>query len=329
MPTPSTIHPTSLAEAVVAGDRAALARAITLVESTRADHHDAARAVLAEILPHTGGAMRVGVTGVPGAGKSTLLDALGGRLIDAGHRVAVLAVDPSSARSGGSILGDKTRMERLAVDKNAFVRPSPTTGTLGGVARRTREALLLCEAAGYDVVFVETVGVGQSETAVAAMTDVFLLLVLAQGGDELQGIKRGIMELADVVAVHKSDLGEAEAKEAVRRYRAALHLFPPPPSGWTPQVRAASSRTGDGLDDLWTAVTACFDLQKSSGFLDRNRAAQRAAHLNETIRAALVERFEADPAVQAARAEVETDVRAGRLTPEDGAAHLLALLAPP
>jgi len=323
--------PTSsaLAEAVVSGDRAALARAITLAESTRADHQAVAREVLAEVLPRTGGAIRVGVTGVPGAGKSTLLDALGGRLIDAGHRVAVLAVDPSSARSGGSILGDKTRMERLAVDPGAFVRPSPTAGTLGGVARRTREALLLCEAAGYDVVFVETVGVGQSETAVAAMTDVFLLLVLAQGGDELQGIKRGIMELADVVAVHKSDLGADAAKEAVRRYRSALHLFPPAPSGWTPQVLAASSRTGEGQDDLWALVRECFDHQKVSGYLERNRAAQREAHLDETIRAALVERFAASPAVQAARTEVEADVRAGRVTPEDGAARLLAVFAQP
>lgn len=328
MPPPNP-NSTLLAEGIISGDRAALARAITLAESTRAEHQAVAQAVLAEVLPRTGGAVRVGVTGVPGAGKSTLLDALGGRLIDAGHRVAVLAVDPSSARSGGSILGDKTRMERLAVDARAFVRPSPTAGTLGGVARRTREALLLCEAAGYDVVFVETVGVGQSETAVAAMTDVFLLLVLAQGGDELQGIKRGIMELADVVAVHKSDLGADAAKEAVRRYRAALHLFPPSPSGWTPQVLAASSRTGEGLDALWQAVQACFDAQQASGYLDTHRAAQRTAHLDETIRAALAERFEAHPAVQAARAAVETDVRDGRLTPEDGAARLLALFSSP
>lgn len=326
---PALPNPSALTEAVVSGDRAALARAITLAESTRADHQAVAREVLAEVLPRTGGAIRVGVTGVPGAGKSTLLDALGGRLIDAGHRVAVLAVDPSSARSGGSILGDKTRMERLAVDPRAFVRPSPTAGTLGGVARRTREALLLCEAAGYDVVFVETVGVGQSETAVAAMTDVFLLLVLAQGGDELQGIKRGIMELADVVAIHKSDLGADAAREAVRRYRSALHLFPPPPSGWTPQVLAASSRTGEGLDDVWQAVRECFDRQKASDYLKRNRAAQRDAHLDETIRAALVERFDASPAVQSARADVEADVRAGRVTPEDGAARLLAVFAQP
>ncbi|MCA0269265.1 MAG: methylmalonyl Co-A mutase-associated GTPase MeaB [Bacteroidetes bacterium] len=326
---PALPNPSALTEAVVSGDRAALARAITLAESTRADHQAVAREVLAEVLPRTGGAIRVGVTGVPGAGKSTLLDALGGRLIDAGHRVAVLAVDPSSARSGGSILGDKTRMERLAVDPSAFVRPSPTAGTLGGVARRTREALLLCEAAGYDVVFVETVGVGQSETAVAAMTDVFLLLVLAQGGDELQGIKRGIMELADVVTVHKSDLGADAAREAVRRYRSALHLFPPAPSGWTPQVLAASSRTGEGQDDLWALVRECFDHQKVSGYLERNRAAQREAHLDETIRAALVERFAASPAVQAARADVEADVRAGRVTPEDGAARLLAVFAQP
>jgi len=326
---PALPNPSALTEAVVSGDRAALARAITLAESTRADHQAIARDVLAEVLPRTGGAIRVGVTGVPGAGKSTLLDALGGRLIDAGHRVAVLAVDPSSARSGGSILGDKTRMERLAVDPSAFVRPSPTAGTLGGVARRTREALLLCEAAGYDVVFVETVGVGQSETAVAAMTDVFLLLVLAQGGDELQGIKRGIMELADVVTVHKSDLGADAAREAVRRYRSALHLFPPAPSGWTPQVLAASSRTGEGQDDLWALVRECFDHQKVSGYLERNRAAQREAHLDETIRAALVERFAASPAVQAARADVEADVRAGRVTPEDGAARLLAVFAQP
>jgi LAO/AO transport system kinase len=244
-----------LARQVVDGDRRALARAITLVESTRADHRAEAEALLAEVLPRSGGAVRVGISGAPGAGKSTFIEALGTHLVAHDHRVAVLAVDPSSTRSGGSILGDKTRMEQLTRSPHAFVRPSPTGGTLGGVARRTREAMLLCEAAGFDVVLVETVGVGQSEVKVAAMVDLFLVLVAPGGGDELQGLKRGIMELADLVVVNKAD-GElaAAAAHTAADYAAALHLVRPRLPGWTPRVLTCSALTGSGIPEVWDAV---------------------------------------------------------------------------
>src|SRR3954469_22841568 len=249
-----------LAQLVIAGDRRALARAITMAESTRADHRAEAEALLAEVLPHVGGAVRVGISGAPGAGKSTFIEALGTHLIDRNvpggdHRVAVLAVDPSSTRSGGSILGDKTRMEQLTRSRHAFVRPSPTGGTLGGVARRTREAMLLCEAAGFDVVLVETVGVGQSEVKVAAMVDLFLVLVAPGGGDELQGLKRGIMELADLVVVNKAD-GElaAVAAHTAADYAAALHLVRPRSQAWTPRVLTCSALTGTGIQEVWDAV---------------------------------------------------------------------------
>lgn len=245
----SDVDASELAGLVRGGDRRALARAITLVESTRGDHRERATELVDAVLPGTGGAVRVGITGTPGAGKSTFVEELGTRLTKAGHRVAVLAIDPSSRRSGGSILGDKTRMERLARDPQAFIRPSPSGGTLGGVARRTREALLLCEAAGFDVVFVETVGVGQSEVAVADMVDEFVLLVAPGGGDELQGIKRGIMELADVVVVNKADgdLAPAAGRQ-VADYHHALHLLRPKHEGWVVPVLAASALEGTGVD---------------------------------------------------------------------------------
>src|SRR5829696_4993615 len=244
-----------LAQEVIAGDRRALARAITLAESTRPDHRAEAEALLAEVLPRSGAAVRVGISGAPGAGKSTLIEALGTHLVAEGQRVAVLAVDPSSTRSGGSILGDKTRMEQLTRSPDAFVRPSPTGGTLGGVARRTREAMLLCEAAGFDVVLVETVGVGQSEVKVAAMVDLFLVIVAPGGGDELQGIKRGIMELADLVVVNKADGDLAPAaRQAEADHRHALGLLRPRFEGWRPPVLSCSARTGTGVDAVWAAV---------------------------------------------------------------------------
>src|ERR687889_404284 len=250
---PKTTHVT--ADTVRRGDRAALARAITLMESRRPDHREAARALLQELMPHTGKAVRVGITGVPGVGKSTAIDALGSMLTEKGHRVAVLAVDPSSTRTGGAILGDKTRMARLAVDPNAFIRPSPSSGTLGGVAAKTREAMLLCEAAGFDVVLVETVGVGQSETAVADLTDFFLVLMLPGAGDELQGIKKGILELADMIAVNKADAdGGGRAAAAAAEYKAALHILTPASPTWSPPVTTVSGLTGQGLDDLWAKV---------------------------------------------------------------------------
>ena len=239
-------------EALTRGDRAALARAITLVESKRADHRAAAGKLLDRVMLRTGQAVRVGITGVPGVGKSTLIDALGSQLTAKGHRIAVLAVDPSSTRTGGSILGDKTRMARLAADPNAFIRPSPSSGTLGGVAAKTRETMLLCEAAGFTVVLVETVGTGQSETAVADLTDFFLVLMLPGAGDELQGIKKGVVELADMIAVNKADGDNARrAAAAAAEYRAALHILTPPQATWSPPVVTVSGLQGEGLEDLW------------------------------------------------------------------------------
>src|ERR1043165_2283574 len=243
----------ALARRVRDGDRASLARAITLIESKRADHRGQAHALVQELLPLTGKAVRVGITGAPGVGKSTSIDALGTMLTGKGHKVAVLAVDPSSTRTGGSILGDKTRMARLAIDDKAFVRPSPSSGTLGGVAAKSRETMLLCEAAGFDVVLVETVGIGQSETAVADMTDFFLALMLPGAGDELQGIKKGLVELADMIAINKADGDNLQrAKAAAAEYRAALHILTPRSPNWTPPVLTYSALTGNGIAELWS-----------------------------------------------------------------------------
>src|SRR3984893_6596939 len=244
-----------LARAIRAGERATLARAITLIESKRADHQQTARALVQELLPRTGKATRVGITGAPGVGKSTSIDALGTFLTAAGHKVAVLAVDPSSARSGGSILGDKTRMARLSADPNAFIRPSPAAGTLGGVAAKTRETMLLCEAAGYDVILVETVGIGQSEITVADMTDFFLVLMLPGAGDELQGLKKGVVELADMIAVNKADGDNlTRAKLAASQYGAALHILLPRSPNWSPPVITCSALKSDGIAALWAHV---------------------------------------------------------------------------
>ena len=313
-----------LADALRTGDRRALARSITLVESTRADHREQAAALLDAVLPSTGKAVRVGITGTPGAGKSTFVEELGTRLTAGEHRVAVLAVDPSSRRSGGSILGDKTRMERLARDPDAFIRPSPSGGALGGVARRTREAGLLCEAAGFDVVIVETVGVGQSEIAVADMVDCFVLLAAPGGGDELQGIKRGIMELADVVLVNKAD-GDLEpaARRAVSDYRHAVHLLRPKHDGWAVPVTAISALSGRGVDEAWAEVERCTAQLRSTGALDRLRAGQAVAWMWDEIRETLLDRFRTDPAVARRWDDVESAVRTGHLSPTTAARALL------
>jgi LAO/AO transport system kinase len=314
-----------LATGLRSGDRRALARSITLVESTRPDRRAEAASLLDAVLPATGGAVRVGISGTPGSGKSTFIDELGTRLTGAGHRVAVLAVDPSSRRSGGSIMGDKTRMERLARDPRAFIRPSPSGGSLGGVARRTREAGLLCEAAGFDVVLVETVGVGQSEVAVADMVDGFVLVVAPGGGDELQGIKRGIIELADVVVVNKADGDLAPAaRRAVADYRHAVHLLRPKHPGWAVPVVAASALEGTGVDDVWTEVGRLEDHLRSTGALDALRADQAVAWLWAEMREALVDAFRRDDRVAARLGEVEAAVRAGRLSPTTAAHELLA-----
>lgn len=311
----------------MAGDRRALARAITLVESTRADHRREATALVDGLLPHTGEAVRLGISGPPGVGKSTFIEAFGTHLTEAGHRVAVLAVDPSSSRSGGSILGDKTRMERLARDPDAYVRPSPSGGELGGVARRTREAMLLCEAAGYDVVLVETVGVGQSEIAVADLTDLFVLLASPAGGDDLQGIKRGIMELADLVVVTKADGDLARAAaHAAADIRRALQLLRSRHPEVTPQVLLVSSTTGDGVPEVWEAISTAHAALRASGGLERLRRDQARAWLWSELRAALEMHLRTDPAVAAALPDVEADVTAGKLSPAAGAAILLERL---
>ena len=314
----------ALAEALIAGDRRALAQAITLVESERSDHQRQAEGLLATILPHTGGAVRLGITGPPGVGKSTFIEAFGLHLTQLGKRVAVLAVDPSSLRSGGSILGDKTRMEELSKHPDAFIRPSPSGGSLGGVARRTREAMLICEAAGFDVVIIETVGVGQSETKVAAMVDMFLLLLAPGGGDELQGIKRGIMELADLVVVNKADGRLKElAGQVAADYAGALGLLRPATPHWTAKVVTCSALENTGMNDVWSQVAAQRRAFVEAQALDRHRLDQTRGWLWNEIEDSLAAAFRADAAVAALLGEVEDQVNAGLLTPNRAAARLL------
>jgi LAO/AO transport system kinase len=312
-----------LADAVRAGDRRALARAITLVESTRPDHRREADSLLGELLAETGGSMRFGVSGVPGSGKSTLVESLGLRAIDAGHRVAVLAVDPSSSVSGGSILGDKTRMVELGRHPSAFIRPSPSSGALGGVARRTREALLVCEAAGFDVVMVETVGVGQSEVAVADLVDLVVLVASPAGGDELQGIKRGIMELADLIVVNKAD-GDlrSAARRAAADLRRAVHLLRPKRPGATVEVTTCSALTGEGLPELWDALVGAHQALGSSG-LAQLRAAQNVAWMWAEVTDALVTGLRTHPGVRSGLSDLESAVARGDVTATAAARSLL------
>jgi LAO/AO transport system kinase len=327
-----------LVDAIVGGtgpvQRRAIAKAITLLESTRADHRERADALLDALLPRAGGALRLGISGVPGVGKSTFIEALGLFLIARGHRVAVLAVDPSSSVSGGSILGDKTRMEHLSRDERAYIRPSPSAGTLGGVAEKTREAMLVLEAAGFDVVIVETVGVGQSETAVAGMTDMFVLLQLPNAGDDLQAIKKGVMELADLVVINKADLDEAAATRARAQIASALRLFGlhghpdhahHDAAVWHPRVLQLSALKGQGLAEFWDAVTQFRELQTASGRLAQRREQQTVAWLWERIDAGLKERFRQHPAVAAALPGATADVRAGRVAASVAARRLLDL----
>jgi LAO/AO transport system kinase len=306
----------ALVRGIGAGERAVVARAITLIESKRGDHQKAARELVQKLLPGTGKAVRVGITGMPGAGKSTTIDALGTYLTDKGHRVAVLAVDPSSNRTGGSILADKTRMPRLAAAGNAFIRPSPTSGSLGGVAAKTREAMLVCEAAGFDVVLVETVGVGQSETAVADMTDFFLLLMIGGAGDELQGIKKGVIELADMVAVNKADGDNLRrATAAAAEYRAALHILTPRSPDWTPPVVTYSALTGNGIADLWGRILEHREKLTASGELDRRRREQQVKWMWTMLEERLFTRLRGDPAIKARLGSLEAAVAEGRVSP--------------
>ena len=307
MPGPGDLA--ELEEGVLSGDRGALSRAITLAESTRPEDSAQAQALIADLLPKTGGALRVGLTGVPGAGKSTAIEALGLWLVERGKKVAVLTIDPSSARTGGSILGDKTRMQKLSSSEDAYIRPSPSSGVLGGVARRTREALLLCEAAGYDVVLVESVGVGQSEAEMADLVDTLCLLLVPGTGDELQGIKRGLMEVADVVVVNKADGDRVNAANRARGdFRQALHMLPPSTPGWETPVLTASALEGTGLTEIWDAIEGHRAVLEESGLLEERRSRQREVWLDSMIEDAALEHFltreGVTEAVQAARAAV-------------------------
>ncbi len=325
-PAPVAYDIDRLEEGVLAGERAVLARAITLVESRREDHRALARALLERLLPHTGGSHRVGITGVPGVGKSTFLEALGTGLTAEGHKVAVLAIDPSSRRSGGSILGDKTRMADLAADRRAFIRPSPSAGTLGGVARASRETILLCEAAGYDVVFVETVGVGQSETVVAEMVDLFLVLMLPGAGDELQGIKKGILELADLLVVNKAD-GERFplARRAARDLSSALRILQPDVGPWQPRVMTCSSVDRTNIDQVWLAVCEHRAALEGAGMFEQRRAKQHVRWMWAQLEDRLMQLLQDAPAVAEALPMIEADVEAGKRPPTVAAETLIGL----
>jgi LAO/AO transport system kinase len=312
---------------VRAGDRAVLARAITLIESSKAAHQGLAQDLLQRLLPFTGGGHRIGITGVPGVGKSTLIDQFGINLVEAGHKVAVLAVDPSSKRSGGSILGDKTRMHRLALSRNTFIRPSPTSGTLGGVARKTRETMALVEAAGFDVVIVETVGVGQSEVTVAEMVDFFLVLLLAGGGDELQGLKKGVIEIADLIAINKADGDNvARAERAAAEYQGALNLLTPASPNWRPPVITVSARENKGLDTLWAKICEHHTQMTASGELQARRQAQAVAWMREMLQEHLLAALKANREVAAKLPSIEDEVRHGRLMPARAVDQILALM---
>ncbi|WP_281302113.1 MULTISPECIES: methylmalonyl Co-A mutase-associated GTPase MeaB [unclassified Iodidimonas] len=313
-----------LAAAVRAGDRASLARAITLVESRRSDHLAAAQSLLTRLLPETGKAHRIGITGVPGVGKSTFIDAFGSNLTAMGKKLAVLAVDPSSGRSGGSILGDKTRMEKLAVDPCAFIRPSPSSGVLGGVARATRETILLCEAAGYDVVLVETVGAGQSEYVVADMVDLFLVLMLPGAGDMLQGIKKGVLELADIIAVNKADQAPDQGRRAARDYASALQIMTAADVPWKPPVLSISGLLNQGLDDLWARMQQHHKIMIKSGLFHERRQEQTIKWMWAMVEDRLLSRFRANPEVKAALPDLMAAVKDDRITATLAAEKLLA-----
>lgn len=316
-----------LAEGVRADDRAVLARAITLVESQKSEHQALAKHLLQELLPDTGNAIRLGMTGVPGVGKSTTIDQLGLNLIDQGHKVAVLAVDPTSKRTGGSILGDKTRMTGLAANRNAFIRPSPTAGTLGGVTRKTRETMVLCEAAGFDVVIVETVGVGQSEVAVSDMVDFFLVLLLAGGGDDLQGIKKGVIEIADMIAINKADGDNViRAERAASEYQGALSIFTAKDATWFPPVITISGQDNTGLDTLWDNVTKHRELLTANGEFQARRQAQAVSWMRDMLTDHLMARVNNDPRIAERLPDIERDVRQGTLLPTLAVDEILALI---
>ncbi len=309
---------------ILQGNRRAIAKAITLLESTRPESFEQGQELLESLLPHAGQALRIGITGVPGVGKSTFIEAIGLFLIELGHRVAVLAIDPSSQLTGGSIMGDKTRMNELAQHPHAFIRPSPSSGILGGVARKTRETMLICEAAGYDVVIVETVGVGQSETIVASMVDLFLLLMLPNAGDELQGIKKGVLELADLVVINKSD-GKQEtlAKTAQSEYRKALHLLPSSKNSWTPQILRCSALEKRGMDKIWDSVKSFSKALQNSGEWEKQRRKQTGKWMWSLVEEGLLTNFRNHPDLQKQIPELEKEVESGKMLPTTAARKLL------
>jgi len=309
---------------ILSGNRTLLSQAITLVESSLPRHQETARQIIAGCVPYSGRSVRIGITGVPGAGKSTFIEAFGKLLTRLNHKIAVLAIDPSSQRTKGSILGDKTRMEELANDPKAFIRPSSSSGTLGGVARNTRESIILCEAAGFDVIIVETVGVGQSETAVHSMVDFFLLLMIAGAGDELQGIKRGIMEMADAIVINKADGDNiARAELAQREFKNALHLFPPPLSGWSPDVVTASSTEGKGIADIWEMIMQYQQHTKALGYFDQHRREQALQAFQDSVEEVIRQQFYHHPEVSAALPVLKAKILAGKISPYAAAQEVL------
>jgi LAO/AO transport system kinase len=311
-------------EGILTGQRVLLSRAITLSESALSRHQEIAQQVIGRCLPYAGRSVRVGITGVPGVGKSTFIETLGRHLTSSGHRIAVLAIDPSSQRTKGSILGDKTRMEELANDPNAFIRPSASSGTLGGVTRKTRETIILCEAAGFDTIFVETVGVGQSETAVHSMVDFFLLLMLAGAGDELQGIKRGIMEMADAIIINKADGDNIpKAERAKREYENALHLFPPSPSGWIPKVLTCSAVENTGVREVWGTITTCVSMARGNGWFESNRKEQSMHAFISSIEDTLLQGFYNDPHIKETLKKLKEDILSGNVNPYTAAQELI------
>jgi LAO/AO transport system kinase len=321
---PRELEVSEYLEGIRAGNRSLFSKAITLVESSLPRHQELAQQIIGACVPFSGNSIRVGITGVPGVGKSTFIESLGKYLTAKGNKIAVLAIDPSSQRTKGSILGDKTRMEDLANDPDAYIRPSSSSGTLGGVARNTRESIILCEAAGFNIIFVETVGVGQSETAVHSMVDFFLLLMLAGAGDELQGIKRGIMEMADAIVINKADGDNIpKAELAAREYKNALHLFPPAPSGWTPRVLTASSVEGKSIPEIWEMINEYQLSARASGYFDQRRKEQTLQAFTNTIEETIRQRFYHDPAVSGQLNSIKQDILSGKISPYAAAQALI------